>query len=456
MPVYRGDLVTVDVERLGDGPDGLAKIGDYVVLVPGVLPGERATIEITSAARKFGRGELTQLRHESPDRVEPRCRHFLSCGGCHLQHLDYRRQLDEKRARIERAVNFALRDEAPNVQDTVAAAQPYGQRHKVVVHLLQDGDRLLPAFHRARSLDLIPVTECPASDHQAFRLAQRTVELLARLKLRAWDPDFSRDGTLRCVLVRRTTTGQSHVVIVSRSDDRLDIDSILDDLHRAGATTISINWNDGEVSRLLGRDTERVSGPERIVERLLDFDYPISASSFFQTAPRMAQTIVEHVVDWLRPTEQDFVADLYCGGGLLTLPLAARARHAFGIELSERAIGDALAAADANDVRNVTFRAGHVDDWLRRSQSGDLPAPDLIALDPPRAGLEDSVIDELRRSPARRLAYVSCEPQALQRDLPKLLAAGFSTAQVTPFDMFPQTGHVESVARLERRERPRR
>ena len=488
MPVYRGDFVTVDVQRLGDGPDGLAKIDDYVVFVPGVLPGERATIEITSAARKFGRGQISELQRASQDRVDPQCRHFLSCGGCHLQHLNYDRQLQEKQVRIERAVNFAHRNiaqqgsqhasehtvqhasqpparrpaptdaphETPPVLDTVAAVEPYGQRHKVVLHLHNDGHRLVPAFHRARSLDLIPISECPASEPAALQLAMRAVELLAGLGYAAWDPDFGRDGNLRCVLVRRTTTGQSHLVIVARSDGELNIDGILDDLHHAGATTISINCNDGEVSRLLGRDTERISGPDRIVEQLGEFDYPISASSFFQTAPSMALKIVKHVVDWLQPSQGDFVADLYCGGGLLTLPLAVRSRHTFGIELSERAITDAWAAADANDVRNVTFRSGHVDDWLRRSRNGDLPEPDLVALDPPRSGLEDQVIEELQRSPARRLSYVSCEPAALQRDLVKLAAAGFRTVKVTPFDMFPQTGHVESVACLERVQPPRR
>jgi 23S rRNA (uracil1939-C5)-methyltransferase len=248
------------------------------------------------------------------------------------------------------------------------------------------------------------------------------------------------------VLVRATTTGQAHVVLVARRT--FAATTIVDDLHDAGATTISINENIGELSCLLGPMTRIVSGPAHVEERIAGLTFPISPDSFFQTSPQAAGHLVRLVCEWLAPRGSDDVADLYCGGGLLTLPLARTARSAFGIELSRTAIGDANAAARRNRITNAQWRSGHVHAWLRKC-GRDLPRPHLAAMDPPRTGLDPDTIAELARLRPRRLAYVSCEPRALQRDLLALRDAGFRTARITLVDMFPQTSHIEAVACLE-------
>jgi 23S rRNA (uracil1939-C5)-methyltransferase len=200
---------------------------------------------------------------------------------------------------------------------------------------------------------------------------------------------------------------------------------------------------------LLGRDTRLVSGRPFVTEHLAGVRYRIGPTTFFQTSPRMAERLIDHVVDWLQPGPDDAVGDLYCGVGLLTLPLARRARHAFGIERNGFAIDDARAAAEDNGLRNTTFRAGDALGWLRAC-GRELPRPDLVAVDPPRTGLEPGLAAALRALGPRRIAYVSCEPQTLQRDLRELHEVGFHCAGVVPLDMFPQTCHVEAVAMLER------
>ncbi len=452
VPVERDDCFEIDIVGLGDGPDGLGRIDNYVVFVPGTLPGERAYVKITSANRKFARGELLELLTQAPERVEPRCPHFLQCGGCHRQHQDYRSQLLDKQARLQRTVHIALGDDAPKVAPTVAAKPPYSQRHKVVLHLRntrQDG--LEGCFHRLRSPELVTVNECPASDPLAWDLAMRTIELLHDLPHGAWDPDFAPNALLRSVLVRTTTIGDAHLLLVARDPFIPGLESLFHDLHEAGATTISVNGNNGEFSVLLGPETTVVSGPPRIQERIGSIFYLLSPDAFFQTSPQAAGHLIDLVTDWLAPSRNDDVLDLYCGGGLLTLPLALRARSALGVELSRTAVRDAEAAAMANRLRNVEFRAGHVEACLSAIRRGELPRPQLVAMDPPRTGLDPIVIDELQRLRPAKLAYVSCEPQSLQRDLQALSAAGFRTAGVTPIDMFPQTCHVETVAMLERK-----
>ncbi len=450
VPVARGDQLALDIEALGDGPDGIGRVGDYVVFVPGVLPGERADVRITSAGRKFGRAELLAVRRAVPDRVPAQCAHFLACGGCHRQHQAYDAQLRDKQRRLQQALAHALGPAAPVVPLPLAGA-PFGQRHKVVLHLRnRTGGGLEAGFHRLRSPELVTVHDCPASAPPAWRLARDTAQLLASLRHPAWDPDFAPHGLLRSVLVRAATTGEAHVLVVARRAHVPGIERVVAALHAAGATTISVNGNAGELSQLLGPETRVLSGPPRITERLADTTYLLSPDAFFQTAPHAAEQLVRHVVAWLAPTRRDDVGDLYCGGGLLALPLARTARSVFGIELGRRAIHDAEAAARVNGIDNATWRSGHVESWLQACRRGDLPRPHLVALDPPRSGITPAVVAALGDLAPRRLAYVSCEPASLARDLRALQGVGYTTRSVQPIDMFPQTAHIEAVACLER------
>lgn len=450
VPVARGDHVDVTAAGLGDGPDALARLGDYVVFVPGLVPGESARVEITSAARKFGRARLLQVTAPAADRVVPRCPHFLDCGGCHWQHLAYPAQLRHKSDRLQRLLAHALGADAPQVAATVPAASPFGERHKVAAHLVRVDGRLAPALHRARSPELTVVHECPASDPLAWDLVVHTIECLDRLGHGAWDPWFAPQALLRTVLVRTTTAGEAHLVLVATAPRIPGLERLLDDLHRAGATSISVNHNPDEPARLLGPATALVSGRPFVHERVAGLEFRLGPTSFFQTSPRMAEQLAQQVVAWLQPTAADDVADLYCGVGLLSLPLARHARSVHGVESNPAAVADARASAAANGLRNATFRSGTAAAWLADCRRGTAPPPQLVALDPPRSGLDAGVVEALRQLAPRRLAYVSCEPQSLQRDLPALGAAGFRIRAVVPFDMFPQTAHVESLACLER------
>ncbi len=450
IPVARGDELEVTVDALGDGPDGIAHVGGYVVLVPGVLPGERARVRMTSAARKFGRAELLEVIEASPDRAEPGCAHFLACGGCHRRHRHYAAQLGDKQARLARAAKFAIGDATIDVRPTIPAVPPHGHRHKVVLHLRNTRDGGLEGcFHRLRSPELEAVHECPASDPLAWDIATEAIDALCELPHGAWDPDFAPNDLLRSVLVRTTTAGQAHLVIVARQPLVPDLHRILGRLHRAGATTISVNANAGEFSQLLGPRTAIVSGPQRIEEHIGDVRYLVSPTAFFQTSPQGAAHLVRLAEQWLAPGKDDVVADLYCGGGLLTLPLARRARSAFGVERNRESIQDAIAAATANRITNVHFRSDDADAWLAGCRAGRTARPTLVAMDPPRDGLAPGVVRELAALRPRRIAYVSCDPDTLQRDLRELHAAGFTARSITGVDMFPMTSHVEAVACLE-------
>lgn len=449
-PAARGDELELQITAMGSGPDGVGHLGDYVVFVPGTLPGERVRVRITSATRKFARGELLAIETPAAARRAPGCAHYLRCGGCQRRHQDYAAQLRDKQARLQRAVDHAAGAGVLTVEPTVPARPPHGQRHKVVVHLRNTRTGgLEPCFHRLRSPELEAIHECPASDPLAWDLALETVQLLQELRHGAWDPDFAREGLLRSVLVRATTGGQCHLVLVARQPTIPGLERLVPALQRAGATAIAVNHNPGEFSQLLGPRTARIAGPARLPETLGGITYLISPTAFFQTSPQQAQVLVEQVLGWLAPGQSDTVADLYCGGGLLTLPLGQRAARAFGVEQNPVAVGDARAAAQHNGLGTVQFHGGDVAAWLGRC-GRELPRPDLVALDPPRSGLDPLVLRELARLQPRRVAYVSCEPETLGRDLRLLLAQGLRLARALPIDMFPETAHLEAVACLER------
>lgn len=448
VPVRRGDRVRMTIETMADGPDALAHVDGYVVLLPGAMPGERVRAEITSAARKFGRARIAFVDEPSPDRVEPACRHFLECGGCHWQHVDYAAQLRFKQQRVQKDLDWALGEHAPRVRETAPNQSPYGRRYKVAMQVLPDRQRgMVPAMHALRELDLVPVTECPTSAERPRRLARAAIELLAERGVEAWDPVTDR-GDLRSVLVRTSeSTGQSHLVVVSRDGLRV-LESLVGELSAAGATSIHDNVNDGPESRLLGHRTFHLAGPERIDERIGDVHYCISPTAFFQTSPFAAGLLVRAVLDGLEARATDVVADLYCGGGLFALALAGRAREVIGIEESPVAIADAEAGLRRNHVRNARFVRGPVEQHAARLGK-DLPKPDLVVLDPPREGSTEDVLAAVVAQRPRRIAHVACDPKALARDLRILHTRGYEATSVLPVDMFPQTWHVESVAILE-------
>lgn len=452
-PLERGDQLEVEIVALGNGPDGVAKVDGYTLFVPGTLPGERVFVEVTSSTRKFARGEVIELQTPAADRVVPSCEHFLVCGGCHRQHQYYPAQLEDKRAALYRTLRYALGEAALQPDATLAATPSLGQRHKVALHLRnrvlaqQQHGHLDGCLHRIRSADLIAVHECPTSDPLAWDLAQTTLELLQELPHRAWDPDFAQDGLLRTILVRTTTTGAAHVVLVARQAMVPGLERLLSRLLDAGATTVGVNYNTGEFSQLLGPRTTILAGPPRIAERIGNCEYLLSPDSFFQTSPQAAGQLIEQVLHCLAPTPRDTVYDLYCGVGLLTLPLAARAGRTIGMEQRASAIADARLSAERNRLA-AQFLVGDVAETLAQCGSAKLPRPTVLCVDPPRTGLLPAVVQQIVRLAPARLAYVSCDLHSLGQDLKQLAQAGYRATSAVALDMFPHTCHVESVVGL--------
>lgn len=459
-----GDEISVEVESLADGPDALCRVGDYVVFVAGALPGERVLVRVTNAGRKYGRADLLRVERKSPHRVGPECRHFLECGGCHFQHLDYDQQLEHKTARLTKQLSHSLGRTSLPVLPMAAPENPWGQRNKIALQVIGRPGEADAGFFRMRSRDVVPIRECPVQDPDGTNLAFDAVDAVNAAGIEPWR-EWDQRGVIKAVVVRAMKgTGQSHVTVVSRTPRLPREERLVRELSRAGATTVSVNVNDREGPQLMGRQTHVLAGPQRIAEEIGGVRYLSSAGAFFQTSAWGAAFLADAVVRLVDAPEGARVVDLYSGGGLLSLALAKAGADVIGIEESPAASGDARASARANRLEHRAFFAtgpaeARVRDLARERR------PYAVVLDPPRDGCDPRVLDAVARLAPERIVYVSCEPASLARDLAIFERTGYRTVRVEPLDMFPHAFHVEAVvvlepdadpARTNMRSRPRR
>ncbi len=451
VPVARGDRLTLDVEAFGDGPDGLARIGGYIVFVPGAIPGERVRAEIVSAGRKHGRAELVEIERSAGARVEPRCRHFAVCGGCQLQHVDLETQRRTKTDRLRKTLSHALRTRSVPVEAMRGSEDGWGLRTKVALHFSGTPEHLVAGYFQRRSRELVGIAECPVSDPLALRVALAARDGVIRAGLSAWDPR-SDDGEIRAVVARAAPSTQDvHLIVVVRREPRAGFAAIVRAARDAGATGVSIDRNDGPPERLTSGDPPRVIfGEGTIREEVRGTRMRVSPGAFFQTSSYGAGELVDVVRELHGATADGRIVDLYCGVGLFALALAPDVARVVAVDENEEAVEDARLAAEAAGIQNVTFKSGVVErlaDSLARGR-GEL---DAAIVDPPRAGLSRRVVDVLlQRLTPRRIVYVSCDPESLGRDLRQLVHGGYRLARVVPVDMFPHTHHIEAVAVLDR------
>jgi 23S rRNA (uracil-5-)-methyltransferase RumA len=452
FPVEEGQTMDLAVETMADGPDGLARVRDYVVFVERGLPGERVEARIVEATRKYARAEVAAVLRPSADRTTPLCPHFGRCGGCHLQHLAYAAQLQVKTDRVVRTLRHALRAEAVPVEPMVAPDDPWGQRAKVVLHVQPQRGGYRAGLFGFRSRRLEQLDVCPAADPSAFRVARAVVDVAYRAGVDPYD-ERTDSGFLRSVVVRSNAAGKCAVVLVGASARLPRAARVVDELMRLGLESLSLNVNRGPNALLVGRTFHHLAGAVRLEEEVEGVRYLVSPGAFFQTSRWGAGTLVRLVKEMLACPPDAEVLDVYSGGGLFALALAPSVRSVIAIEDDPRAAADAIASAALAQCGNVTVRQGPAalelqtlaGELLSAAPSARTP-PYAAVLDPPRSGCHRGVLEALGQLLPRRVVYVSCDLESFARDAAALRARGFTLARVVPVDMFPHSDHIETVS----------
>jgi 23S rRNA (uracil1939-C5)-methyltransferase len=449
----RGDVIDLAIDDLAFGGEGVGRLDGYVVFVREGLPGDRLHVRVTETRARYARGVIEAVVTPSVDRVSVPCPYFGRCGGCRLQHLAYTAQLRFKAKQVrdclERLGGLAAGLE---IRPIVPAAEPYGYRNKMEFTVAGETGGPVVGLHETERYDsVLDIERCLLQTDTMNALLDEVRRQARERRLAVWDP-ATEQGLLRFVTLREgRRTGQAMVNIVAASPDVEALGSIAEAVHARVPATVSVvvNVNAKKASVAVGTEEHVLLGRDHIVEALGGVNFQVSANSFFQTNTGQAERLFALVADACALTGRETVFDLYSGTGAISLLLARHCRQVYGIELAPAAVDDAVRNARANGIGNAAFFAGEVrhvlPDLVRQGVTAD-----LAVADPPRAGFHPKALAALVALAPPRIVYVSCNPATLARDLGDLVRAGYRVEWVQPVDMFPQTPHIEAVARLVR------
>jgi 23S rRNA (uracil1939-C5)-methyltransferase len=433
----RGELLEVEVDSLAFGGRGVARVGGFVLFVAGALPGDRVRAEVTKAKPRFAEAQAVELLHAGADRVPDRCVHEGEpCPGAPWQGLPYERQLAAKSEQVEDALRRIGGLEGFELEEIVPAVEPWRYRNKLEYSFGDlDGEPILGFHARGRWDRVVDVDDCQlASD--GGNAARNQVRDWARLEAVPALDRRAGSGVLRNLVVREgRRSGQIQTRLVT---SRARIPRPPVDLH-----TI-VEDDSGGTEGPTG-----VLGEERLREELCGLKLEMSHGAFFQTNTEMAERLYAVAGEYAGLTGTERVFDLFCGIGTIGLTLAGRAGEIWGLEIVPEAIADAERNAEANGISNARFLAANARTGVRPllEQAG---RPDVVVVDPPRAGLSQKMVRRLIECEAPRIVYVSCNPTTLAPNAAQLTQAGYSLRRVRAVEMFPQTPHIECVAVLEK------
>jgi 23S rRNA (uracil1939-C5)-methyltransferase len=433
----RGELLTLDVESLAYGGKGVARRDGYVVFVAGALPGDRVRAEVTRAKRGYAEASTTEIVQPSPDRVPPRCDHAGEpCPGAPWQGLAYEEQLRQKHSQVEDALVRIGHLSGFEVEPIEAAVERWRYRNKLEYSFGERDGELVLGFHaRGRWDVIVDAEDCQLASERNNARRNELRDWARSASLPAYDKR-SREGVLRNLVIRegrRTGQLQSRLITSPAEIPRPPVD-----LHTIVEGPGS--GNDGPTGAL---------GAEYLEEEICDLRFRISHRAFFQTNTEMAERLYAIAAEMAGLTGSESVFDLFCGIGTLGLTLAGRAGEVWGIEIVPEAVVDAEENARLNGIENASFRTGDARKEIRPLLA-EAGSPDVVVVDPPRAGLSKKVVRRLIECGAPRIVYVSCNPTTLAPNAAQLGEAGYRLRRVRPVDMFPQTPHIECVALLER------
>jgi 23S rRNA (uracil1939-C5)-methyltransferase len=438
-----GTQIELGVDDLAFGGAGVARIEGYVVFVRGAVPGDRVIARVTRSKRDYAEAVLVDVLEPSPERIAPVAPHPGAPWGV----LPYERQLAEKERQVREALERYGRFEAPPVAPIVAAEQTWRYRNKLEYSFGENEQgELVLGFHKpGRWNDIEDVTEDVLASEEIDAVRNAAREWAREEGLSAWDRR-SGDGFLRNLVVREGRRSAQLQVRVVTSEGDFRAESFASAL---GADSVLWTQTGGVAETTRDGKTVLLQGEEWIEETLCGLRFRISHEAFFQTNTEMAERLYGEAADAAALTGSERLYDLFCGIGTIGLSMAANARELWGVEIVEPAIADAQRNAKLNGIGNAHFVAGDVRTELRPlvERAG---TPDVVLVDPPRAGLSQKVVRRILETEAKRIVYISCNPTTLAPNARQIADAGYELKSVNPVDMFPQTPHIEAVATFDR------
>jgi 23S rRNA (uracil1939-C5)-methyltransferase len=427
---------------VGRTPEG------FTVFVPDGLPGDRVRAKVISVKAGYGRALMETVLSPAADRVEPLCPHHATCGGCQLQTMSYPGQLKLKQKFVKDAVERIGGLERVTVKPVLGMENPWNYRNKAQFPVGAHGGEITAGIYEMRTHRLVDIDQCPIQEGPNNTVLEAVKKLLTKRRIPAYDED-TRRGVVRHLLVKyAAATGEIMLVLVTNTLDFPGRGAIAKELmaNIPGLVSVMQNVNTRATSVILGPRTELLGGRPYIVDEIRGVKFQISATSFYQVNPSQTGVLYEEVRRLACAKPVKTVVDAYCGIGTISLFLAPHVGQVIGVEVIESAVRDARRNAKLNGVTNAEFYPAEAERWLPEAVREGL-RPDLVVVDPPRAGCDPRFLEAVARANVPRIVMVSCNPATMARDLKYLVGLGYKPPEsIQPVDMFPHTVHVEAVA----------
>jgi 23S rRNA (uracil1939-C5)-methyltransferase len=425
---------------------GVCKIDGFPIFVANALKGEKAEIKIVKVNSSFGFGRLTEITTKSPFRKEPICDHFLECGGCNLMHMNYQMQLDFKQYRTKETLRKLGKIET-TVKDAVGMLNPYYYRNKSVIPFGEENGKMIAGLYKKRSHDIIDMKKCYIIPKLTTDIVKYMKNVFDELNIPAYNETIGT-GVVRHLVIRNSYKFDDiSVTIVTLTPKLPKKDILIKKLTSRYKNVVSIvhNFNPDNTNVVLGKKSKVIFGEDFIRDEINGIFFKISHRSFYQVNPIQTEALYSKALEYADLSPNDIVIDAYCGIGTIGLSAAKYVKTLLGVDVVKQAIIDANDNAKNNKITNAKFVCGKAEEQILHWKNYNV---DLLFVDPPRKGCDKIFLETVASMKIPKLVYISCNVSTLARDLNYLQSKGYQVLEVTPFDMFPQTTHIETVCKL--------
>ena len=423
IPVQKNKEYIVDIIDNGLEDEGIAKIDNYTIFVQGAIKGEKCKILVLKTTASHAFAKIVDIIKKTEYRCEPDCSTYKRCGGCSMRHIDYDKTLDIKQEKVQNLINKTLINKV-KVKSVLGMGNPYNYRNKAQYPVgIDKNGRVVYGVFAKRTHDIVPVQDCKIQKTISLQIAEFVVNQMKKFGVSAYNEN-TRTGLVRHIITKvGIQTNEVMVILVINGKD------IPHEL------TIANNV-------IMGEKNKAIVGRGYITDKLGDFIFKISPMSFYQVNPIQAEALYNIAIEKANITKEDVVCDLYCGIGTIGIFASKYAKKVYGIEIVKQAIEDARVNANLNNIENIDFLCGDVEEAFEELIKKHKVRPDVVIVDPPRRGLDEKTVENIMKLKTGRVVYISCNPATMVRDL-KLMEEMYDVVEVQPVDMFPFTGHVE-------------
>lgn len=449
IPVEKNKQYIVDIIDNGFEGEGITKIDNFTIFIPGAIKGEKVKILIVKVLSSHAFGKVIEIIETSKIRQDSDCKTYKRCGGCNLRHIKYEDTLKMKQNAVQSLVNKTLKNKI-QVKPTIGMEKPFHYRNKAQypIGLNKNGEPIIGVFAN-RTHEVIPMEKCLIQNPISEEISKFVIEFIKDNKITIYNEKTGK-GLFRHIVIKvGIKTNEIMCILVINGNKIPNENELVSQLINkyTNIKTIVKNINTKNTNVILGKENINLYGDGYIKDILGEYTFKISPLSFYQVNPIQAEKLYDLGVEAANITKNDIVFDLYCGIGTISLYMAKYAKKVYGVEIVEQAIIDANENAKLNNVDNVQFICGDTEVVLDDLINNKNIVPNVVMVDPPRRGLDNNSIDNILKVKPDRLVYISCNPATLVRDLAKFEDM-YEVKRIQPVDMFPWTSHVETVSVL--------